>query len=216
MTGVQTCALPIQGKYYYLDCTAGVFLKGKSFRHAPLQDRYLSTAFQTYYMANIADTDYVAGQESTLGSTAIRALTDEEIKAVSNGAYTGIAERTRAKYAIQGSVIQVTPYDKTQPLKPVYDANADTQNEMLAFRLTIDPEKLDDNGTVRLVAKEGEGETFTKANSTLKDGYVDVLCPIDKGEISIAIDYDTEDESASRYEAVNYTMDLSKIGRAHV
>lgn len=206
----------IQGKYYYLDCTAGVFLKGKSFRHAPLQDRYLSTAFQTYYMANIADTDYVAGQESTLGSTAIRALTDEEIKAVSNGAYTGIAERTRAKYAIQGSVIQVTPYDKTQPLKPVYDANADTQNEMLAFRLTIDPEKLDDNGTVRLVAKEGEGETFTKANSTLKDGYVDVLCPIDKGEISIAIDYDTEDESASRYEAVNYTMDLSKLVRAAV
>lgn len=206
----------IQGKYYYLDCTAGVFLKGKSFRHAPLQDRYLSTAFQTYYMENISATDYVAGQESTLGSTAIRALTDEEIKAISNGAYTGIAERTRAKYAIQGSVIQVTPYDKTHPLKPVYDANADIQTEMLAFRLTIDQEKLDDNGIVKLVAGEGEGEIFTKVNSTLKDGYLDVLCPIDKGEISIAIDYDTEDESASRYEAVNYTMDLSKLVRAAV
>lgn len=206
----------IQGKYYYLDCTAGVFLKGKSFRHAPLQDRYLSTAFQTYYMANIADTDYVAGQESTIGGTAIRALTDAEIKAASNGAYIGIAERTRAKYAIKGSIIQVTPYDKAHPVKPVYDANTDTQNDMLAFRLTLDQGKLDDNGTVKLVAKEGEGETFTKANSTLKDGYLDVLCPIDKGEISIAIDYDTEDESASRYEAVNYTMDLSKLARAAV
>lgn len=206
----------IQGKYYYLDCSAKKFLKGKrNFNTAPLQDRYLSTAFQTYYIANISENDYVGGQDSTLGGAAFRALTDEEISAVSGGVYTGIADRTKANYAVKGTVIQVTPFDKEHPLKPVYDANADTQNYVLAFRLTIDKEKLDENGTVKLFAGVGESESFTKANSTLKDGYLDVLCPLDEG-VSIAIDYDTDDENASRYEAVTYTMDFSKLVKAPV
>lgn len=210
----------IQGKYYFLDCTVKDpkrgFLKGsRNFYHALLQDRYLSTAFQTYYMANISENDYVGGQDSTLGKTALRALTDEEINAVSEGAYTGIADRTKAKYAVKGTVIQATPFDKAHPLKPVYEANSDAQNYVLAFRMTIDKEKLQDSGTVKFFAGKGESEGFTKANSTLKDGYLDVLCPIDEG-VSIVIDYDTADESASRYEAVTYTMDFSKLVKAPV
>ncbi len=210
----------IQGKFYYLDCTVKDprrgFLKGSStFSHAPLQSPYLSTAFKIAYMDQISVTDYQPGASSTLGKTALRALTDEEINAVSEGAYTGIADRTKANYAVKGTVIQVTPFDKEHPLKPVYDANADTQNYVLAFRLTIDKEKLDENGTVKLFVGAGESESFTKANSTLKDGYLDVLCPIDEG-VSIAIDYDTDDENASRYEAVTYTMDFSKLVKAPV
>ena len=207
----------IQGKYYYLDCSAKKFLKGKNtFQHALLQDRYLSTAFQTYYMSQIAENDYVGGQDSALSGAAVRALTDEEISAVSEGMYTGIADRTKAKYAIKGTVIEVTPYDKTHPLKPVYEANADKQNYVLAFRLMIDQAKLDENGTVTLLAGEMSSDVFTKANSTLKDGYLDILCPIEEGGISIAVDYDTGDENASQYEAVIYTMDLSKLVKASV
>lgn len=207
----------IQGKYYYLDCSAKKFLKGKkSFKPAPLQDRYLSTAFQTYYMAHIAENDYVGGQDSTLSGTAVRALTDEEISAVSEGRFTGIADRTKAKYAVKGTVIQVTPYDKDHPLKPVYEANADEQDYVLAFRLTIDKDKLDENGTVKLIAGEMSSDVFTKANSTLKDGYLDILCPIEEGEVSIAVDYDTGDENASQYEAVIYTMDLSRLVKVPV
>lgn len=206
----------IHEKYYYVDCSAKKLLKGKStFKTAPLQDRYLSTAFQTYYIANISDTDYAGGQDSTLDKTAVRALTDKEISTLSKGAYTGIADRTKAKYAIKGNVIQATPYDKAHPLKPVYEVNAGTQDYVLAFRLTVDQEKMQDSGTVKLYVEGGESEPFTKANSTLKDGYLDVLCPIDEG-VSIAIDYDTEDESKSQYEAVVYSMDLSQLVKVSV
>jgi len=175
----------IQGKFYYLDCTVKDprrgFLKGSStFSHAPLQSPYLSTAFKIAYMDQISVTDYQPGASSTLGKTALRALTDEEINAVSEGAYTGIAGRTKANYAVKGTVIQATPFDKEHPLKPVYDANADTQNYMLAFRLTIDKEKLDENGTVKLFVGAGESESFTKANSKLKDGYLDVHEKLDQ------------------------------------
>lgn len=207
----------IQGKYYYLDCSAKKFLKGKrNFKTAPLQDRYLSTAFQTYYMANISENDYVGGQDSKLEKTALRALTDEEIRVMSEGAYTGIADRTKARYAVKGTVIQVTPFDKAHPLKPVYEANADEQNYILAFRLTVDKDKFDENGTVKLTAGELRSDVFKESNSTLKDGYLDILCPIDEGAVSIVIDYDTEDENASRYETVVYTMDVSKLVKAPV
>lgn len=207
----------IQGKYYYVDCSTRNFLKGKnSFKTAPLQDRYLSTAFQTYYIANISDTDYVGGQDSALDKTAIRALTDEEISALSKGAYTGIADRTKAKYAIKGNVIQATPYDKEHPLKPVYEVNAGTQDYVLAFRLTIDKDKLDENGTIKMISGEMSSDVYQKANSTLKDGYLDLLCPLEQGDVSIAIDYDTDDEQTSQYEAMIYTLDVSKLVKVSV
>lgn len=211
----------IQGKFYYLDCTVKDprrgFLKGSStFSHAPLQSPYLSTAFKIAYMDQISVVDYRPGASSSLSGTAVRALTDEEISAVSEGRFTGIADRTKAKYAVKGTVIQVTPYDKDHPLKPVYEANADEQDYVLAFRLTIDKDKLDENGTVKLIAGEMSSDVFTKANSTLKDGYLDILCPIEEGEVSIAVDYDTGDENASQYEAVIYTMDLSRLVKVPV
>lgn len=207
----------IQGKYYYLDCSAKKFLKGKnSFKTAPLQDRYLSTAFQTYYMARIAKEDYEGGENSALSGTAIRALTDEEISTVSKGEYTGIADRTKAKYAIKDTVIQVTPYDKTHSLKPVYDANADEEDYVLAFRLQVDREKFDENGKIQIITGENCADFDKKKNPTLKDGYLDVLLPLSKGDVSIVIDYDTEDESASKYEAVTYAMDFSNLTKASV
>lgn len=209
----------IQGKFYFLDCTLKDpkrgFLKGSStFSHALLQDRYLSTAFKLAYMDKISVTDYQPGASSTLGA-ALRALTDEEISKVSGGAFMGVADRTKAKYAIKGNVIQVTSYDKAHPIKPIYFADSDQQAYVLALRLTVDREKMDENGTVRISAGN-DSAVYKKADSTLKEGYLDLLLPIEKGGVSIAIDYDTADENASKYEAVTYTMDFSKLVSAPV
>lgn len=207
----------IRGKYYYLDCSAKKFLKGKkNFKTAPLQDRYLSTAFQTYFMAQIASDDYAAGQEPALDGIAVRALTDGEISQASGGAFTGIADRTSAKYELRDTVIQAALYDREHPLKPVYYADEDKQEYVLAFRLTVDREKFDENGTVQIFAGEADGHVFTKADSTLKDGYLDLILPIGKGDVSITIDYDTADEGKSQYEAVTYTMDFSRLVRESV
>lgn len=206
----------IQGKYYYLDCSAKKFLKGKSsFKTAPLQDRYLSTAFQTYYMAHISDSDYAGGADSTIADASVRALTDAEISKVSGGAFTGIADRTKAKYTIKDNVIQAAPYDKAHPLKPVYFADSDEQDYVLALRLTVERDRMDDNGSVS-ISVGSDTALYKKADSTLKEGYLDLLLPIEKGAVSISIDFDTEEESASKYEAVTYTMDFSKLVKAPV
>ena len=206
----------IQGKYYYLDCSAKVFLKGKSFKHAPLQDRYLSTAFQTYYMTQISDSDYEPGENSAVGSIGIRALTNPEINAASAGAYTAIADRTMAKYTINDTVIEVVPYDKEHSLRPVYNAEKDRADYMLAFRLQVDQEKLDENGRIQIIAGGSSAEFDKKKNPTLRGGYLDVLLPLTGENVSIVIDYDTEEESASRYEAVTYTMDFSNLVKESV
>ncbi len=210
----------IKGKFYYLDCTVKDpkrgFLKGsRTFSHAPLQSPYLSTAFKLAYMDKISVTDYQPGASTTLGGAALRALTDAEISKVSGGAFTGIADRTKAKYTIKDNVIQAAPYDKAHPLKPVYFADSDEQDYVLALRLTVERDRMDDNGSVS-ISVGSDTVLYKKADSTLKEGYLDLLLPIEKGAVSIAIDFDTEEESASKYEAAAYTMDFSKLVKAPV
>lgn len=212
----------IQGKFYFLDCTLKDprkgFLKGSStFYHALLQDRYLSTAFKLAYMDRISVTDYQPGVSSSLGGGAvITALTDEQICAL-NPDYERIAYKTSAKYTVKGTGIRVTPVEKNGTLKPVYDKEKDVSTYMLAFRLNVDAERFGDDGTVVIMADGAAPQTYTKGNSTLKNGYVDVLLPLaESGTATITVDNDSSEEEKSQYEAQTYVMDLSGMPRESV
>lgn len=213
----------VQGKFYFLDCTLKDpkrgFLKGSStFYHALLQDRYLSTAFKLAYMDRISVTDYQPGASSAPSDIAgIMALTDEQIRAL-NPDYEQIAYKTTAKYTINGTSIKVTPEEKNGPLKPVYDKKKDASAYMLAFRLRTDTEKFGDDGTVSVVAGSAAPDIYTKENSTLKDGYVDILLPLAQGDgaVAITVDNDSGEEEKSQYEAQTYVMDLSRMPRESV
>ncbi len=213
----------IQGKFYFLDCTLRDpkkgFLKGSStFSHEILQDRYLSTAFKISYMDKISVTDYQPDAPSAMSGVAeVIALTDEQIRAL-NPDYEQIAYKTTAKYTINGTSIKVTPKEKNGTLKPVYDEKKDASAYMLAFRLRTDAQKFGDDGSVSVVAGSAAPDIYTKENSTLKDGYVDILIPLAQGDgaVAITVDNDSSEEEKSQYEAQTYVMDLSRMPRESV
>ena len=209
------------GKYYYIDCSDKRFLKGsKNFKTSPLQELWQDPRFIRNYMDKISVEDYQPGAGSVL--SAVTALNDEQIKAL-DGNLLQTADKMAAVYTVGESEITVRNAAKSV-LMPVYGCTgylgADPQTAAgeigyyLALRLQADPSKFTEDGRI-VVSCEQAGEWISQEysfkDSTLRDGYVDVILNLSKSDaVTVTVDYDT-DSNASVYQETRYSLNTAAL-----
>lgn len=213
------------GQYYYIDCSNKRFLKGdNNFQKAPLQDLWQDPRFIKNFMDKISEEDYRPGEESVLQS--VTALNDEQIRAI-DGNLLQTADKMAAVYTLDESDITARNAEKAV-LMPVYgctgylgvrDVQA-AEHEIgyyLALRIQADQDQFTQEGRIE-IACETDGEwvsqIYQTANSTLKDGYVDVILNLSKTDaVTITVDYDTDGKN-SVYQAKRYNLRTAALRRA--
>ncbi|MCM1112727.1 MAG: leucine-rich repeat protein [Muribaculum sp.] len=209
------------GKYYYIDCSDKRFLKGsKNFKTSPLQELWQDPRFIQNFMDKISVEDYRPGEGSVL--SAVTALDDGQIKAL-DGNLLQTADKMAAVYTVKGSEIIAKNASKSV-LMPVYGCTgylgADPQTAAgeigyyLGLRIQADPSKFTEDGRI-VVSCEQAGEWISQEysfkDSTLRDGYVDVILNLSKSDaVTVAVDYDT-DSNASVYQETRYSLNTAAL-----
>ncbi|MCM1143895.1 MAG: hypothetical protein NC318_08300 [Blautia sp.] len=206
--------------WYYLDTNAGVFLQGENeFQHTPLQSHYQTDAFKTEYLSKISKTSYDGSADIlTSGISGMETLTDKQIKAIDNNIVS--ADNMSAEYTIGNGSIKASGTIKyTEGCSGYlgYEEGSATAGHFLAVRIKADASKFTNDGHLSIFYPGKDGnqveQRYQKADSTLKDGYVDVILNVtgQSPDITIEVDYDTNVEKDSKYEAASYLLALSKL-----
>lgn len=210
--------------WYYLDTSAGVFLQGENdFQHTQLQSHYLTDSFQNEYLSKISKTSYNGSAEAVTSTlSGIQALTDTELKAIDANLLS--AANLSASYDMSNTAIKASGTVRYMQGCSGYlgyeaDKNMPTAGYFLAARLTADASKFTEDGCLRISYAQRDGQRaekiYRKADSTLAQGYVDVILDITKPEqeIVITVDYDTAVEENSKFEPVAYRLNLTGVKR---
>lgn len=210
-------------RYYYLDCSAGQFLKGsKNFKAAKLQWYFDDERFIQNYTSKISVSDYGGSETSKLQG--ITALTDDEIKAI-DSSMLSVSDKMKATYTIKNSTVTV----KSTTLAPVYGCTGYSgykegqeldSSYYLAMRIKADRTKFTSDGKLSveyMLGGENVSQEYTLANSStlLQQGYVDVIVSLkdEAPAVRVTVDYDTAGEE-SDYRAQTYTLDISALKRS--
>ncbi|MCM1087761.1 MAG: hypothetical protein NC419_06365 [Muribaculaceae bacterium] len=211
----------LENAWYYLDTSAGVFLQGENeFNHTDLQSHYKTDTFKQEYLSKISKTSYAGSADiPTSGISGMETLKDAQIKAIDDNIVS--ADNMSAEYTIGNGSIKASGTIKyTEGCSGYlgYEEGSATAGHFLAVRIKVDASKFTDAGHLSIFypGKDGKqvGKRYQKTDgSTLKDGYVDVILNVtgQSPDITIEVDYDTNVEDNSKYEATSYLLDLSKL-----
>ena len=210
-------------RWYYIDCSNKRFLQGsKNFKTTTLQAIWRGKEFQNNYIKQISQYNYGGGQTSSIKS--ITALKSDGIGAI-DGSLTSAADKMTASYKISGNKITAQNVSK-KVLLPVYgcstylgaeknEAASRQQGYFLAFRINVDKSKVTDDGKIT-ISYEPDGKTtatvYTAKESSMKEGYVDVILKLPEGnqDITVSVDFDTDGDD-SDYLEKTYSLQVSSL-----
>ncbi len=210
-------------RWYYIDCSNKRFLQGsKNFKTTKLQSIWLGKEFQNNYIKKISAENYGGGKVSSIKS--ITALKGDEI-GETDSSLTGVADKMAATYKISGDKITAQNVSK-KVLLPVYgcssylgaEGNENASKEQgyfLALRINVDKSKVTDEGRIS-ISYEPAGEkiekVYTASESSMKEGYVDVILKLPEGNqnITVSVDFDTNGDD-SDYQEKKYSFQVSSL-----
>lgn len=213
----------VGSKWYYIDCSNRRFLQGsKSFKTTTLQAIWREKEFQDNYIKKISPDNYGGNDTSSIKS--ITALTSEEIGKI-DASLAGITDRMAASYKISGDKITAQNVSG-KVLLPVYgcssylgsDKNENAfkeQGYFLALRINVDQSKFTKDGRVTISYvpdKETIEKVYTASESSMKEGYVDVILklPEENQNITVSVDFDSNGDD-SEYQEKIYSLQLSSL-----
>ena len=210
-------------RWYYIDCSNKRFLQGsKNFKTTKLQSIWLGKEFQDNYIKKISAENYGGGKTSSIKS--ITMLKSDEIGNIDSG-LSGAADKMAATYKISGDKITAQNVSK-KVLLPVYgcsvylgaEGNENASKEQgyfIAFRINVDKSKVTDEGRIT-ISYEPDGEkvekVYTALESSMKEGYVDVILklPEENQNITVSVDFDTNGDDSDYQEKI-YSFQISSL-----
>lgn len=207
----------IDGAWYYVDTSGGVFLKGSNeFKPATLQSQYLTGTFKKEYIDKISRTSYaVSGVVNTPSQLEqVECLAAGEAKDVGLVSVDGMT----AKYTTSGTTIKASGTVKyTEGCIKHLGYEEETSGYFLALKLQMDPKNFG-NGkiTVSYLDESGEQQDEVYDSTKLDNGWLKLLLNINREDprIMFGVDNDT-DGANSVYDETVYSLDISALKKAN-
>ena len=218
--------------WYYVDTTAGAFLKGENdFSHAELQPQFLTNQFKAAYISKISKTSY-SGADTDDAESKLSVpgkLTDDDICAL-DGNLKAVSTRMTADYTIKDATIKASGSVQyiqgcTGYLGYQEDKGMSASGYFLAMKLKAEKaEDFTEDGYITVFYPGDDNvqeKTYTAKD--IENGYLNLILNVtDDPEIKIVIDYDGDaaesngettgdDGKETDYVATIYSLDLSGL-----